>query len=340
MSKNSTAARHRANPTHSIALEGLSLSARNQAKNLGRPALAVAAASGLVLTVGMPAQAAPGDAAVHNVVSGDTLGAISANYGANLNDVLSANSLGLSSIIYPGDQISIPGSGSAAAAPAAPAAAAPAAGNTHSVVSGDTLGAIASKYGVSLNDVLSANGLGLSSVIYPGNQITIPAAGYVAPAAAPAPAYVAPAPAAPVYEAPAYVAPAPAAPAAPANTGINTASSVTPTAIGSGKGAAILGAARAQLGAAQDCTALVTNSLAAVGINFHDWPAGYLGLGTQVSAAQAQPGDLVYYANGGAGAAHIAVYAGNGMAVHGGWNGFTTVEFSVNVGSGPVFVRV
>lgn len=120
-----------------------------------------------------------------------------------------------------------------------------------------------------------------------------------------------------------------AAPAAP-----------TAQASASGKGAAILSAAYAQLGVMQDCTMLVTNSLAAVGIHFHDWPAGYLSLGRTVSAAEAQPGDLIYYADGGAGMAHIAVYAGNGMAVHGGYNGNQTVVFSANVGSGPVFIRV
>jgi cell wall-associated NlpC family hydrolase len=121
-------------------------------------------------------------------------------------------------------------------------------------------------------------------------------------------------------------APAAAAPAAPASA--------------SGKGAAILSAAYAQLGVVQDCTMLVTNSLAAVGINFHDWPAGYLSLGRTVSAAEAQPGDLIYYADGGSGMAHVAVYAGNGQAVHGGYNGNQTVVFSANVGSGPVFIRV
>lgn len=85
---------------------------------------------------------------------------------------------------------------------------------------------------------------------------------------------------------------------------------------------------------------LVTNALAAVGINYHGWPAGYLSLGTTVSAAEAQPGDLLYYADGGAGVAHIAVYAGNGQAVHGGYNGNQTVVFSANVGSGPVYIRV
>ncbi|GAC1451778.1 MAG: hypothetical protein PVSMB10_07810 [Pseudarthrobacter sp.] len=150
----------------------------------------------------------------------------------------------------------------------------------------------------------------------------------------------------PVVEAPAapVAAAAPVAPAAPVAqpaAAIKVASSAPAAPVAaSNKGQAILSAAYAQLGVNQDCTMLVTNSLAAVGIHFHDWPAGYLSLGRTVSAAEAQPGDLIYYANGGAGMAHIAVYAGNGQAVHGGFNGNQTVVFSANVGSGPVFIRV
>lgn len=144
-------------------------------------------------------------------------------------------------------------------------------------------------------------------------------------------------------EAPEPVVEAPApAPKAAATVKVASATPAAPSApvAASGKGAAILSAAYAQLGVNQDCTMLVTNALAAVGINFHGWPAGYLSLGSTVSAAEAQPGDLIYYADGGAGVAHIAVYAGNGQAVHGGYNGNQTVVFSANVGSGPVFIRV
>jgi LysM repeat protein len=148
VSKNSITARHRATPARSIALQGLAVSA----KSLGRPALAVAAASGIAFGVGAPAHAgvtgpdttgttntqayaapaaavaAPAAVAanVHTVVSGDTLGGISAAYGVSLNDVLSANGLAITAIIYPGDQIQIPGAGQVAAAPAAAAAPAPA----------------------------------------------------------------------------------------------------------------------------------------------------------------------------------------------------------------------
>jgi len=130
-----------------------------------------------------------------------------------------------------------------------------------------------------------------------------------------------------------------AAPAV-ATAAVDAGPAVAAKATASGMGAAIAAAAYAQLGVSQDCTALATNALAAVGINYHGWPAGYLSLGRTVSAAEARPGDLVYYQNGGMGMAHIAVYVGNGMAVHGGWNGGTTALYSVNVGSGPVFIRV
>lgn len=144
----------------------------------------------------------------------------------------------------------------------------------------------------------------------------------------------------PVVEEPAAPAAPEAKPAAAITVAASTPKAPAAPASASGKGQAILSAAYAQLGVSQDCTMLVTNALAAVGINFHDWPAGYLSLGSTVSAAEAQPGDLIYYADGGAGVAHIAVYAGNGQAVHGGYNGNQTVVFSANVGSGPVFIRV
>jgi cell wall-associated NlpC family hydrolase len=82
---------------------------------------------------------------------------------------------------------------------------------------------------------------------------------------------------------------------------------------------------------------LVTNALRAVGINHHGWPASYAALGTQVSVPQA--GDILIYQNAGAGVPHVAIYVGNGKAIHGGFNG-STVLFSANVGSGYAAYRV
>ncbi|MBF4993424.1 C40 family peptidase [Arthrobacter gandavensis] len=118
------------------------------------------------------------------------------------------------------------------------------------------------------------------------------------------------------------------------------AAPAAPPASSSGVAATIAAAAYAQLGVMQDCTMLATNALAAAGINYHGWPAGYLSLGRTVSAAEAIPGDLIYYADGGMGMAHIAVYVGNGQAVHGGFFGNQTVVAPAELGSGGVYIRV
>lgn len=110
----------------------------------------------------------------------------------------------------------------------------------------------------------------------------------------------------------------------------------------SAKRNAVVAAAKqaASVNAQTDCTALVSNSLAAIGVNFHGWPADYQSLGIIVSQSQAQPGDIIYYQSNGFGSSHVAVYIGNGQAVHGGWNGMGTSVFSVNLptGSAPIFI--
>ena len=83
----------------------------------------------------------------------------------------------------------------------------------------------------------------------------------------------------------------------------------------------IADAALAQIGVYQDCTMLVTNSLAAVGINFHGAPTAYLSLGTLTN--DPVPGDICVYQG------HVALYIGNGQAVHGGWLGHQTVVSTV-----------
>ncbi|WP_346872604.1 NlpC/P60 family protein [Rothia sp. (in: high G+C Gram-positive bacteria)] len=143
---------------------------------------------------------------------------------------------------------------------------------------------------------------------------------------------------APVVEA----APAPVVEAAPASTVETEAASQSalPAASNSAKRDAVVAAALgyAQINAQTDCTMLATNSLRAAGINFHGWPMDYMQLGTVTS--NPQPGDLVLYASNGFGQQHIAVYIGNGQAVHGGWNGMGTAIFSVNLptGSAPIYV--
>ena len=99
---------------------------------------------------------------------------------------------------------------------------------------------------------------------------------------------------------------------------------------------AVVNAALAQLGVTQWCTELVQKAVAASGT--FTW-TGYASLGQlkQVPMSQAQPGDILYYADGGTGLQHVAIYLGDGKAVHGGWGSErTTAVSTAYVGSGPI----
>ncbi|CAN7309503.1 LysM repeat protein [Arthrobacter sp. PvP023] len=123
---------------------------------------------------------------VYTVKSGDTLGAIAARHGVKLSEVLSWNGLNMNSIIYPGQKIKIGGGQAPAPAPAATPAPAPApatSSGSYTVKSGDTLSAIAAKHGVKLSDILAANKLTMTSVIFPGNKLAIPGGSSIQPAA-------------------------------------------------------------------------------------------------------------------------------------------------------------
>ncbi|MHA7283745.1 LysM peptidoglycan-binding domain-containing protein [Arthrobacter sp. TMS2-4] len=128
----------------------------------------------------------------YTVKPGDTIGAIAKRYGLATNTVLTRNGMTARTIIYPGQKIKLAGGPAPAAKPAA-APAAPVTGATYVVRPGDTLGAIASRHGVSLQSVLTTNRLSMNSVIHPGQKLNL---GGKAPVAAPAPkAPKAPAPA-------------------------------------------------------------------------------------------------------------------------------------------------
>jgi LysM repeat protein len=134
------------------------------------------------------APAAPGNAGgSYTVKPGDTLSAIASRHRVSLSDVFSWNGLNMRSIIRPGQKVKVSaGEAAPAAAPAsavqpaaastAPAAPAPATApeGSYTIKAGDTLSAIASKHGVKLSDILSANQLSMTTIIYPGKKLVIP----------------------------------------------------------------------------------------------------------------------------------------------------------------------
>ena len=136
-----------------------------------------------------PTTPASGGGSVYVVKSGDTLSAIATRHGVGLSEIFKWNGLGMSSVIYPGQKVKVGGGSSTpvssapvtAAAPK-PSAPAPASSGSYTIKAGDTLSGIAARNGVRLSDVLSANRLTMSSIIYPGQKLVIPGASTIAPA--------------------------------------------------------------------------------------------------------------------------------------------------------------
>lgn len=137
----------------------------------------------------VPAEPAPPpepEIARHVVVEGDTVSGIAAAYGLDPASILSANGLGPTSLIFPGESIVLPPGGSAppaTPAPAPDAASDGATGETHTVVDGDTLFAIASAAGLTVAELDELNGLGGSTLIVPGQVLVIRRPVPVAPVA-------------------------------------------------------------------------------------------------------------------------------------------------------------
>ncbi|MHA7293780.1 C40 family peptidase [Arthrobacter sp. HLT1-21] len=273
MSKNRYIARHRATPPS--AMQTVSKAVSSHAGSIGRPAAVVVAASGLMLSAGLPANAA-GEVDVQ-----------------------------------------------AAPASVAQASSAPAPGaSTHTVQPGDTLGSIAGTYGVSVESIFAANGLGWDSVIFPGDVISLTGntgqSSQLAPVAAPAPASAA-------APAPAIQVAAPAAPAETSTLGITTASEdIQPIGAASTGGqvssAGIAGTAQSMIGAPYvyggtsstagwDCSGFVQWVYAQHGIDLPRTSQAQMGALTPTS--NPQPGDLVVQNGGG----HIGIYIGDGQMV-------------------------
>lgn len=103
----------------------------------------------------------------YTVQSGDTASSIAERFDLKTTDLLAWNDLGWRSVIYPGQTLRL----SASTPSSTPSSAATT--KTHTVVAGDTVFAIADRYGTSVTSVLDANGLDSSAVIYPGQKLKI-----------------------------------------------------------------------------------------------------------------------------------------------------------------------
>jgi len=131
-----------------------------------------AAPAAVAAPASAPAPAPSSSGAAYTVVSGDTLSKIANRFGISLTDLRAWNGIS-GDLIYAGQTLKVSASGST---PAAVTATAPASGSgsggTYTVVSGDTLIKIANRYGISLGELQSWNGIS-GSLIYPGQVLNV-----------------------------------------------------------------------------------------------------------------------------------------------------------------------
>ena len=170
----SIAARYGVSTASVLALNGLSW------KSLIFPGQVLKLSATSATAAPVAAAPASGAGGRYTIVRGDTISAIAARFGVTTQAVLTANGLARSSIIYPGQTIAIPASGAPVAIQTvssvtpAPAPPAPAAAIGYTIVAGDTVSAIAARFGVTTSAILAANGMGSSTIIYSGRKLVIP----------------------------------------------------------------------------------------------------------------------------------------------------------------------
>ena len=109
-----------------------------------------------------PAPAPKPAGRTYTVQAGDTLGGIAAKFGVSTSAISGYRS-GNPNLIYPGEVLKING-GNTAPKPA---------GRTYTVVAGDTLGAIAARYGTTYQALAAKNGIANPNLIYPGQVLKI-----------------------------------------------------------------------------------------------------------------------------------------------------------------------
>ena len=115
----------------------------------------------LAMPVAAGAQETPQPQPIHVVAAGETLYGIAARYGVPANALLDANNLRSAGQVRPGLRLVVP-------APPGQT------GTVHVVRSGETLGLIAARYGVTVADIILANGLKDANRIFSGQRLLIP----------------------------------------------------------------------------------------------------------------------------------------------------------------------
>jgi LysM repeat protein len=118
-----------------------------------------------------PSQTTGYDGVSHVVQLGDTLSGLAEAYGVSVSSLIEANGIADANILIAGSQLNVPGAanGASVAAPEITPAM-----QTHVVAPGETLSAIANRYGVTVAAIIATNGLVDANRIVEGQALAIP----------------------------------------------------------------------------------------------------------------------------------------------------------------------
>ncbi len=174
----------------------VSLSAILSANGIVNPNLIFVGQRLIIPTGGGSATPPPTGGTTYVVQRGDYLSLIAQRFGVSLSALMSANGIVNPNLIFVGQVLTIPGSGSGGTPAPTPAPTStpgptptppPTGGTTYVVQRGDTLWAIGLRFGVTVNALKAVNGL-VSNIIYVGQRLTIPGTGGTpAPTSTPGP---------------------------------------------------------------------------------------------------------------------------------------------------------
>ena len=133
----------------------------------------------LALAVVLPFPGLAPTAALANVVvkPGETLSEIADRHGVSLNRLMQANGISNPNLVVAGQSLRLPGSSAASAGSSR--------GGSVTVQPGDTLSDIADRQGVSLNQLMQANGITNPNMVVAGQKLVLPGSRRATAAAAP-----------------------------------------------------------------------------------------------------------------------------------------------------------
>ena len=172
------AVRHRTTTAELVALNGLlNADTIRIGQSLRLPATSPTA------TVNPSTTASPGAAQSYQVKPGDTLSEIAASVGVSADALARHNGIANPHLLWSGQVLDVPStaasstaaSNTAASSPAATVAAAAPQGVSHTVAAGESLSAIAGRYGVSVDRLVVANGIRDPNLVVVGQRLAIPA---------------------------------------------------------------------------------------------------------------------------------------------------------------------